>query len=299
VPICDAHCHFLSAGLFQALGAETGTLVDAAVALPARLEWEPPGEAEALAARWVGELDRHHVERAMLIASVPGDELSVATAVRSHPSRFVGAFMFNPAAPEAAARLERALDAGMSTVCLFPALHRYSLDEPFVDAVFRLVAARERVVFVHCGLLSIGVRKKLGLPCPFDIRRGDPLAVAALAVRHPATTVIVPHFGSGLLRETLMASTQAPNIVLDSSSSNSWMKVHHGLTLRDTFARALDVVGPGRILFGTDSSFFPRGWHAAIHDAQREALTSLGCAEGVQSAIFGGNFQRIFSTDNR
>jgi hypothetical protein len=294
VTTCDVHCHFLSAGLFQALGAETGTLVDAATTLPVKLGWEPPGDPESLAARWVAEFDRHHVDRGMLIASVPGDEASVATAVRAHPSRVVGAFVFNPAAPDAKGRVERAFESGLSTACLLPAMHKYSLDERFVDEVFEAAARWHRAVFVHCGLLSVGFRKKLGVPSYFDLRRGDPLGVATVAVRHPQATVIIPHFGSGLLLETLMAATQAPNIVLDSSSSNSWMTLHHGLTLRDVFARALDVVGPERILFGTDSSFFPRGWQAPVFEAQRESLRSLGVPDAVQAAIFGGNFQRIF-----
>ncbi len=291
---CDAHCHFLSAGLFRTIGAETGTLVDAADALPARLGWDPPGDAEALATRWAREFDRHSVARAMLIATVPGDEASVAAALRAQPSRFVGAFMFNPATPDAAGRLDGAFDLGLRTVCLFPTMHRYSLDEPFVDAVFQTAARRGRAVFVHCGLLSVGLRTKLGLPSRFDLRRGDPLAVAALAVRHPEVTVVIPHFGAGFFREALMAADQAPNIVFDSSSSNRWTRFLPGLTLRDVFARTIDCVGHQRILFGTDSSFFPRGWHRAIFEAQRAVLSDLGCEQDVQAAIFGGNFQRVF-----
>ena len=293
--ICDAHCHFLSAGLFERLGAELDAPDRAAELLPSRLGWEPPGDDLTLADRWRRELDKHGVARAMLIASAPGDEASVASAARANPSRFVGAFMLNPAAAEAPARLAAAFDAGLRTVCLFPAMHRYRLDEPFVDAVFASAARRRRVVFVHCGVLSVGFRKKLGLPSRFDLRLGDPLGVAAAAVRHPEATVVIPHFGAGVFRETLMAADQAPNIVLDTSSSNGWIKFHPGLTMADVFSRALDVVGPSRLLFGTDSSFFPRGWQAGILDAQRVALTAIGAPADVQAAIFGGNFQRIYA----
>jgi predicted TIM-barrel fold metal-dependent hydrolase len=291
---CDAHCHFLSSGLFRTLGAERGLTEEAATVLPAELGWDPPGEADSLARRWVGELDRHAIARAMLIASVPGDEGSVATAVRAHPTRFVGAFVFNPTAPDGAGRLTAAFDAGLSTVCLFPAMHRYGLEDASVQAVFEAASTRARVVFVHCGVLSVGFRKRLGLPSLFDLRRGDPLAAAATAVRYPTVPVVIPHFGAGLLREALMAADQAPNIVLDSSSSNRWMQYTPGLTLRDVFARALDCLGPERVLFGTDSSFFPRGWQAPIREAQVTALESLGCSDEVQAAIFGGNFQRLY-----
>src|SRR4029450_13949909 len=43
----------------------------------------------------------HGVSRAALIASVPGDEVSVTEAVRHAPDRFVGFFMVNPLAEDA------------------------------------------------------------------------------------------------------------------------------------------------------------------------------------------------------
>jgi predicted TIM-barrel fold metal-dependent hydrolase len=169
------------------------------------------------------------------------------------------------------------------------------VDDPRAIAVFELAARHRRAVFVHCGLLSIGVRRKLALPSRFDLRLGDPLAVAAVAVRFPDVPVVIPHFGAGLFREALMAAQAAPNIHLDTSSSNRWTILHPGLTLREVFARALDAVGTERLLFGTDSSFFPRGWQKSVHDEQRAILTDLGLDGAAQAAIFGGTFARIFS----
>ena len=162
-------------------------------------------------------------------------------------------------------------------------------------AVFAAAQQHGRAVFVHCGVLSVGIRKKLGLPSPFDLRLGDPLAVAAMAVHYPQVPVIIPHFGAGFFREALMAAQAAPNIHLDTSSTNGWIRLMPHLTLRDVFARALDVVGPGRLLFGSDSSTFPRGWHAAIHDAQMEVLTDLDVSVEDQHRIFAGNFDRVFA----
>jgi uncharacterized protein len=289
--LADAHCHFFSAGFFRALGRDTGAAGDAAETLPARLGWEAPGDDAALADRWTAELDRHGVSRALLIASAPGDEAAVGAAVARHPARLTGAFMFHPGLPDAEARLERAYGAlGLRVACLFPAMHRVPLDDPRSEQVFAAAARHRRAVFVHCGVLSIGVRKKLGLSSAFDLRLGDPLAVAAMAARHPSVPTIVPHFGAGFFREALMAAEAAPNLLLDTSSSNSWIGTHHGLTLRDVFARAIDRVGPARLLFGTDSSFFPRGWQRGIYDSQREIVDSLGVDDRARALIFGGNF---------
>jgi predicted TIM-barrel fold metal-dependent hydrolase len=294
--VCDSHCHFFSAGFFRALASDLPpTSDDAAETIPAALGWQAPGTDEAIADRWAAELDRHGVSRAMLIASVPGDEASVAAAVARHPARFTGAFMFNPKAPQVDARIDRAFgELGLRTVCLFPAMHGYSMDDESVAVVCRSAERHGRAVFVHCGLLSVGVRKKLGLPSRFDLRQGDPLAVAAIAVRYPAVPFVIPHFGAGLFRETLMAADAAPNIVLETSSSNSWIKFHPGLSLREVFARALDCAGPGRQLFGSDSSFFPRGWNTAIFETQQALLIDLSVTEADRQLVFGGNFAAIF-----
>ena len=140
-------------------------------------------------------------------------------------------------------------------------MHRYSLHDPRVATMIEQAAAQRTAVFVHCGVLTVGIRKKLGLPSPFDMRFSNPLDLHAIALRYPRTPFLVPHFGAGYLREALMLADLCPNVYLDTSSSNSWMR-YEGLDLKTVFRRALDVVGPGRLLFGTDSSFFPRGWNS-------------------------------------
>jgi predicted TIM-barrel fold metal-dependent hydrolase len=72
------------------------------------------------------------------------------------------------------------------------------------------------------------------------------------------------------------------------------MKYHHGLTLSSVFAQALAVVGPDRLLFGTDSSFFPRGWQRGIYEEQQRIMSTLGVSVPDRTAIFSGNFNRLF-----
>jgi uncharacterized protein len=295
--VCDVHCHFFSSRFLEILAKDRRDIApgDHAAVVSTLLGWDPPGAPDSLADRWVGELDRHQVARAALIASIPGDEESVAAAIARHPARLVGFFMLNPSAADAAERLLRALsDWKLRGVCLFPAMHHYRLDDERVTATFEVAASRGAAVFVHCGVLTVGVRKRLGLPSPFNLRLGDPLALATVAARFPKVPVIIPHFGAGFLRETLMAADQCPNIHLDTSSTNGWVKYHPGLTLEVVMRQALEVVGPDRLLFGTDSSFFPRGWQRQIFEQQQATLDAIGVAPEAQEQIFSGNFQRLF-----
>src|SRR5215472_3198425 len=172
--VADAHVHFFSGRFFAAMGAQCGrTPEDVADALGWSL---PPEDPAALARQWAETLDSQGVARASLIASVPGDEASVESAVSAFPDRFYGYFMVNPAEDGAVERARIGLRCGLHAVCLFPAMHRYSIHDPRAEAVIRAAAEhRGRAVFVHCGVLTVGIRKKLGLPSPFDMRYSNPL----------------------------------------------------------------------------------------------------------------------------
>jgi predicted TIM-barrel fold metal-dependent hydrolase len=190
LPAADAHIHFFSHAFFQSMAAQASMSLERAAAT---LGWEiPPEQPEALADRWAAELDRHGVAKTALIASVPGDEGSVAAAVARHPSRFHGYFMLNPVAPDAVERARKAFAAGLRGMCLFPAMHRYSIQDERVAAVLEL-ARPGRVVFVHCGVLTVGVRKKLGIPSLFDMRFSNPIDLHAVALAHPKIEFVVPH----------------------------------------------------------------------------------------------------------
>jgi predicted TIM-barrel fold metal-dependent hydrolase len=287
--ICDSHVHFFSPGFFRGLGAPPDAI--------AGLGWDDPVSPEALADRWVAELARHAVARAALIASSPGDVDSVAVAITRHPSRFVGFFMLDPARADAIAYGTHGLNAGMRTICLFPAMNKVPLQDPRVTSVFELAATRPgTAVFVHCGELSVGVRKRLGVPSPFDMSLGNPTHVTHLALNHPEVPIIIPHFGGGMLDEVMTLAKRCPNVHLDTSSSNSWIdKMPKALSLAHVFNHALEIVGPDRLLFGTDSSFFPRGWNREVYDAQDAALDRLNVGAEVRAKIFRGNFDRLFA----
>lgn len=295
--INDAHCHFFSSQFFNTLARQRPVVPEQdAPDIWQELKWDDPRTADVLADRWVAELDAHGVSRAALIASVPADEASVAEAVAHHPTRLVGFFMVDPSAADAADRVRHAIDElQLRCICLFPAMHHVPLTDDRVTRIVEIAASRPGVaVFVHCGVLSVGVRAKLGLPSRFDMRLGNPLDVLKQALAFPTVPFIIPHFGAGLLRETLMAADTARNIHLDTSSSNGWIRYIPGLTLDAVFKATLAVAGPSRLLFGTDSSFFPRGWQKTVYDAQRRIVDAAGVNAADAALIFGGNFDRLF-----
>lgn len=288
----DAHVHFFSRGFYR-FYAEAAKVPLETVA--ERTGAEIPGDDDPakLAARWLSELDRNGVDRAVLIASVPGDERSVVEAVRLHRDRFSGYFLLNPKAPDALDRARRALDGGLSGVCLFPAMHHFHPDDAALEPLFAELEARSAVAFVHFGLLMVPIRERLGLPPAIDLAYSHPHRLHAAANRHPRLAFVIPHFGCGFLTETLMLGRQAKNVYLDTSSSNSWMELYPGLELWRVFDLALAAFGPRRILFGTDSSAFPRGWRRDLYERQQEAVAALELSPEDRVALFGGNLARL------
>ena len=190
----------------------------------------------------------------------------------------------------------RLASSGCAPCALFPAMHRYRLDDEAVATGVRgrRSAWRGRVRALRS---AVGRASGRSLVC-----RRRSIFGSAIRWRSRAVALRFP-VGAGrssrtsapaCFREALMAADQCPNIHLDTSSSNSWMKYHPGLTLEAVFRQALAVVGPDRLLFGTDSSFFPRGWQKPVYDAQVAALDAIGVTRDDRAKILGGNFERLF-----
>ena len=288
----DAHVHFFSLPFYEGLARQRR--LETAGALGSLLNWEiPSANPVEFADRWVAELDAQGVNRACLIASSHGDERSVAAAVQAHPDRFYGFFMLDPMQPDATERVKAAVEnPSLHCVCFFPAMHTYAMTDARLVPMLELISDRYMAVFVHCGALSVGVRKKLGLPAQFDMRFSDPLHLHPVALHFPQIRFIVPHFGAGLFREALMLADLCPNVYLDTSSTNRWM-LYEGLDLRTVFRRALDLLGSQRLLFGSDSSFFPRGWNSTVFEQQVKALYELGLDEKQAEPILRTNLEQV------
>ena len=183
--INDAHCHFFSSRFLELLAPERGRADEIA----ARLQWDRPGTPTELGDRWVAELDRHGVvarradrehsrrrgvgRRGGRAASGTGSSASSCTTRRA--STPTPCWRASLTELQMQRRLPLSGDARLS------AGRR--------DASSACFAPRPRsgaAVFAHCGVLTVGVRKKLGLPSRFDLRLGDPLALARTALGVPA-----------------------------------------------------------------------------------------------------------------
>jgi predicted TIM-barrel fold metal-dependent hydrolase len=300
--LVDFHTHFFGRTLFEALASSarlSGTVEERIERAAVQLGIQVPGSTEEHLARWLAELDRYGVGHLVSFASAPEEAPAVAEAVRLSEGRLSGMVVVDPKRPEAAERLAASLDDdGFRGALLFPAMHAYSIQAPEAAEVLGVLEERGSVAVVHCGLLRVALREAFGHPRCYDPGLSNPLALVPVANAFPNVSFVVPHFGAGFFRETLMAGTQCSNVLVDTSSSNSWIQTQpEAPSLADVFERALRVFGPERILFGTDSSTFPRGWRQDVLRAQREALGACGLDAPARERILGGNASRLLGLD--
>ncbi len=297
--VIDFHSHFFSRPFFETLAAlspQPGTVDEKLARVSAKAGLAlPPADVGAHLARWVAEWDRNGVTHAVSFARRPADAPALAEAARLAAGRMTPFALVNPRADGAAQRAEALLGQhGFKGLLFFPAMHQFDPSGPEAAAVFEVVDRHRACAVVHCGMLQVKLRDLLGLPRPYDFRHANPLRVAPAANRFRSANFVIPHFGAGMLRETLMVGAQCENVFVDTSSSNDWIRTQEQpTTLARVFERALGVFGANRILFGTDSSTFPRGFRADLLKTQREALDVAGVTRDQQDAIFQGNAARL------
>jgi predicted TIM-barrel fold metal-dependent hydrolase len=65
------------------------------------------------------------------------------------------------------------------------------------------------------------------------------------------------------------------------------------LTLVEVFQRTKSALGAERILFGSDSGVFPRGYRADILRAQSDAMQEAGFTDAERAGVLGGNLSRL------
>ena len=195
----------------------------------------------------VGEIlavgERAGIDRHVLVAPAPSSHTfepeneRIAGIVAGDPARFDGLARIDPLVGDAAARAaEHALDAlGLAGVFLHPGEEGFALDDPRVDLVVGVAAARRAPVVVTTGI-------------PWW---SEALQVAALASRHPEAPFVLTNGGqiniSGLgMQDATAALDSAPNIVIQTN----------GEYRQDFIEDVATRLGAERVLFASGSPQF-------------------------------------------
>ena len=242
---------------------------------------------EEQAARWLADLDMKNVERVNFVTGGGNDNL--AKIVKLYPKRFSGFAHHGLFSDEAPSELERAVNnLGLKGYKVIASSQTRPIDDKSIYPVWQMVQNLEIPVIIHFGVLGGGGGSAL------DLRNMNPLTLWEVAKMFPKIPFVIPHFGAGYLRELLLLCWSCPNVYIDTSGSNRWMQwMPFEIELRALFRKVIESVGPDRIIFGSDSSYFPRGFSAQYLMEQLGACRSIGLTEDSIEKIFHKNAAKL------
>ncbi len=298
--IIDFHSHFPTrwAGrLEQERPPEVQkALKDYADALRAewRLAWDFPapetGEQsdEQKADRWAAEVDRYGLDTVVFVTGGGNDTL--ASIVKLHPGKFVGFAHHSPFEDGAADELERAVtELGMKGYKLIaPALEK-PMGDRSAYPVWEKAAELGIPVLIHFGVLGGGVSSHMNM---------SPLTLHDVARDFPTIPFVLPHLGCGYVREMLQLCWSCGNVNVDTSGSNQWIRWEpEEVTVKRLIRKYLETIGHERIIFGSDSSWFPRGFAIRYLQDQIRDCREMGLSSVQMEAIFAGNAARLLKLD--
>jgi predicted TIM-barrel fold metal-dependent hydrolase len=295
--IIDSHIHLITEGTHRAKLEMMSKLDDQLLeayhqrwekSLSARNEEGPetsPAEVVVVASKWEKELDRVGIERAVFFTSDEAHE-ELARFISLKPERFIGYTTFNPIDKGSADLLKKQIDEdAVRGIKLYPMKRYFHVNDPACFPVYEVCQEARIPILIHFGL---------SISAFHDLSYGNPLDLSTPALRFPSVCWIIPHFGTGFFREALLVAAQYNNVYFDTSSSNAWVQYSpHKMTVKELFLRAYETLGARRILFGTDSSFFPRGYRTNILEEHLSICNELGMAREEIDGIFHHNIIEI------
>jgi len=241
---------------------------------------------EVQAQRWANEVERYGLEKIVFVTGGGNDAL--AKVVGMYPDRFIGFAHHDPFAPGAAYELRRAVsELGLRGYKLLAPSLRGRVDDPALDPVWRTAEEFGLPVLIHFGVLGGGG----GIAQHANI---NPLVLHDVAKGFPDVPFIVPHFGCGYPRELLHLAWTCRNVYVDTSGNNEWVRwMPYPLTLTDLFRKFVETIGPERIIFGSDSEWFPRGFAVRYLEEQWRICHHIGLRDADLRLIFHDNAARL------
>jgi predicted TIM-barrel fold metal-dependent hydrolase len=235
---------------------------------------------------------------------------AVAEAVARHPQRFQAFATLPVSAPEAAAReLERCVETlGFKGTMLCGRVGTRNLDHPELSPILAAATALHVPVLLHPRTPDDAVRKayysgfspeldtafaNLGMGWHYDAGvQFVRLVLGGVFDRHPDLQVILGHWGEMVLffAERLSAMDRFARLeqpILSYFKRNLYV-TSSGMFMPHYLQRALDVVGPERLLFSTDYPYQYRQGNDA-----RRFLDACGLEAEARDGFASANWERL------
>lgn len=210
-------------------------------------------EPAVVLGEWMDELERYALSGVVFVTGAGSEFMSGAQ--KKHPNKVFAFSHVDLDAPNAVELVERDINEyGLSGFKMFGPRLAKPFDDRSYWPVWELLAEKELPLLIHFGVLG-GGGGIVAHP------RMSPLTVDPVARNFPTLPIVIPHFGAGYWGDLLQLGWAHENVYVDTSGSNQWIRwMPYPLTLETLVQKAYETFGPDRIIFGSDSSYFPRGF---------------------------------------
>ncbi|GAB4319377.1 amidohydrolase family protein [Pseudothermotoga elfii] len=226
---------------------------------------------DEIAELWYQETLKYDIEKVVFVTS--GGNENMINLVKKHPDKFIGYAHHDPSTKDAAEILEKSVEKGLKGYKILGPTVDTPLNDKSLYPVWEVANHFELPVLIHFGIMGAAG----GIAYHVNI---NPLIIHDVAKKFRKIKFIVPHFGCGYVFETLNLCWACPNVYIDTSGSNQWMRwMPYEVNLEALFRKYRETIGSERIIFGTDSSWFPRGFCKAYLDEQIRAMVHVGYSD--------------------
>jgi predicted TIM-barrel fold metal-dependent hydrolase len=252
-------------------------------------ESDPPDD-DTQADRWAAEIEKYGLKAVGFVTGGGNDNL--AKVIQRYPDKFVGFAHHSPFNDGAADELRRAVtELRMRGYKLLAPMIDHPIEDEAAYPVWEVCAEFDIPVLIHFGIQGGGG----GIAWHENI---NPLKLYTVARDFPDVTFVVPHFGCAWIRETLQLCWACANVSIDTSGSNQWVRwVDGDWTTKKLFRKYIETIGAGRIIFGSDSSYFPRGFAIRYLEDQIRDCRELGLTDEQLNLIFSQNAAKLLKID--
>jgi len=165
---------------------------------------------------------------------------------RRHPDRLIFAVGVDPRRKNAIQIMEKGIrEWGARALKLYPPTGFYPNDRIVYPLYEKCIELNIPVDF-HTGPIGI----------PFRSKYSQPIYLDDVATDFPELTIIATHTGHGSWQEMLAVARANHNIVCDLAGWQIWT-IGNPLRLYKTMRFIMDMLGPGRLMFASDSTCGP------------------------------------------
>lgn len=200
-------------------------------------------------------------------------------AVRAHPTKLRGLLWARPndgSPAKMESFLKSLLDAGGGPVFVgikfHPEYNSFSADDAVVDSYLKLCAKYRIPAVFHCGQ---------------ELTYSSPASIYAVARRHPMVPIVLYHMGFTSNHD------DAIKVVKESvRKKDADLYLETSQCDGDAVLKAIKEVGAGKVLFGTDATYWGVGHYERYDDMVKELHDKL--SRSNFNAVMHENAERLF-----